>query len=74
MNTFEELVVKAAGMELAGVKFLTAKGELARKRLFVARAEFLFVDGVTLVLSKAELDRQEFDEMRFRLRPSRNHA
>lgn len=74
MNTFEELRDKASGMELAAVNFLTAKGELARKRRFVETAEFVFVDGVKLVLPKVELDRQEFDEMRFRLRPTKDHA
>lgn len=74
MNTFEELRDKASGMDLAAVNFLTAKGELARKRRFVVTAEFIFVDGAKLVLPKTEVDRQEFSEMRFRLRPSRNHA
>lgn len=74
MNTFEDLADKAADMELTAVNFLTAKAEFARKRRFVATAEFVFVDGAKLVLPKAELDRQEFSEMRFRLRPSRNHA
>lgn len=74
MNTMEEVRAKAADMELAAARFLAADGTLARKRKKVARAEFVFIDGVTMVLPRAELDRPEFDDLTFRLRPSRDHA
>lgn len=73
MNTFEQLRDKAAGMELAEVNFLGPDGTLAKKRRAFVRAEFIFIDGVKLVLPRSETERPEFDAMQFNLRPSRSN-
>lgn len=73
MNTFEELRAKAADMELAQVNFRGADGKVAKSRRAVRTAEFIFIDGVRMVLHRSETDRPGFDALSFKLRPSKSN-
>lgn len=73
MNTFEDLKAKAADMELAAANFLNADGESAAQLADVTQVEFRFVDGVVLMLPRAETERPEFDQLEFKLQPSQAH-
>lgn len=74
MSTFEQLREKAEQVELAGVNFLAKDGMIARKKRAVVKAEFTFIDGSKITVPKSEMDRPGFDQLSFKLRPSRNDA
>ena len=74
IKTLDDLAAKAAEMEMEGARFLNRKGEIARKKRFVTHGEFTFIDGVKIVVDRATMDRPEFDELKFRLRPSVNQS
>ena len=74
MNTIEELRDKAKEMELSSVSFLTETGTFAKTKKQMDHAEFVFIDGTTMIVSKKDVSTEEFGNLEFKLMPNKPDA